>query len=319
MRVSVIIANRNDSAMLAVTVRSVLEELKAVPSGGEVIIVDNSEADVYAFIRDGQMISQRYFKDGSVRLFRQDFPCLFTARETGIKQARGQYVVCLDSHMIVGHNMLRDLVDFMNAKKDYPFLGFAHAPISWCHQHESQARHDRDVSQHELGPWGTRYAEARPITWKGMPWICRKRFFSDIGGYGSLSKHHLAWGGGDMHIGVKPWLLGYENWAVPCSPAIHIGPFPQPAKKEHQYRLYARSGERVTTLGFLVSCYVLGGEPMMDRNEAAIKDKFKLDTRGHWESAKKLGRYEREWLLSKQVMSFDEWLQRKPWDAYQHA
>lgn len=35
MRVSVIIANRNDTAMLAITVRSALEKLSAVPGGGE--------------------------------------------------------------------------------------------------------------------------------------------------------------------------------------------------------------------------------------------------------------------------------------------
>ena len=315
MRVSVIISNRNDTAMLSVTVRSALEELSAVPGGGEVVIVDNSERPIWEMIRSGSIISTAYFREQKVRLFRQDFPCLFTAREEAIRQARGQYIICLDSHMIVGHRMIRDMVDFMNSKKDDPKVGFVHAPISWCHQHEGQAKHDRDVEANELGPWGKAYKTVRRITWKGMPWICRKKFFYQIGGYGALAKHRLAWGGGDMHIGVKPWLLGYENWAIPCRPAIHIGPFPGNAKKEHKYRLYSKSGEGVTTVGFLVSCFILGGEAMMRRNEAVLQEKFKLNTKGHWDFAKKLGAEEYAWLREHRVMSFEEWLQRKPWNA----
>lgn len=316
MKVSVIISNRNDSAMLAVTVRSALEELKAIPSGGEVVIVDNSDQPIWEMLKAGHFISKRYFETGAVRLFRQDYPCLFTAREEAIRRARGEFIVCLDSHMIVGHRMIRDLVDFMNANRDNHKIGFAHAPISWCHQHESQAKHDRNVAVNELGPWGGRYNLARRITWKGMPWICRKNTFWKIGGYGALSRHRLAWGGGDMHIGVKPWLLGFENWAVPCSPAIHIGPFPEPAKSEHKYRLYAKSGEQVTTLGFLVACYVLGGELMMKRNEAALREKFKLNTQANWEQAKALGAEERQWLLANQIMDFDTWLREQPWNAH---
>lgn len=315
MRVSVIISNRNDTAMLAVTVRSVLEALKAVPSGGEVIVVDNSDQQQWDWIRNGEFIARRYFHEKQVRLYRQEEPCLFTARELAIKKARGEYIMCLDSHMLVGHNAIIDLVNFMNRHKDNEKVGFAHAPISWVHQHEANAKHDRDVSQHELGPWGSAYQEERRITWKGMPWMCRKNFWYKIGGYGALAEHKVAWGGGDMHIGVKPWLLGYENWAVPCSPCIHIGPFSKRAAKEYTYRIYSKSGRHTTSIGFLISCYILGGEEMMERNAPVVQEKFKLDIKGNWEKAKVLGQRERDWLNQHKVMSFKQWLERKPWDA----
>lgn len=316
MRVSVIISNRNDTAMLAVTVRSILEELKAVPSGGEVVICDNSDRQQWDWIRSGEFVAKRYFHDKQVRLYRQEEPCLFTARETAIEQAKGEYIMCLDSHMLVGHNTIIDLVNFMNRHKDDEKVAFAHAPISWVHQHEMHAKHDRDVAKHELGPWGAAYDHDQRITWKGMPWMCRKNFWKKIGGYGALAEHHVAWGGGDMHIGVKPWLLGYENWAVPCSPCIHIGPFSQRARQEYTYRVYSQSGRHTTSIGFLISCYILGGEEMMKRNAPVVKEKFKLDIEGNWEKAKKLGQREKDWLDTNKVMSFQEWLERKPWNAH---
>ena len=315
MRVSVIISNRNDTAMLAVTVRSILEALKAVPGGGEIIIVDNSDEEFYKYIAEGSFIAQQYFREGSVRLFRQKFPCLFTARDLAIQRAKGQYIMCLDGHMLVGHNTIKDLVDFMNRHRDNEKLGFAHAPLSWVHQHESQAKHDRDVKVHELGPWGGAYKQERRITWKGMPWMCRRKFWAKIGGYGALSQHKVSWGGGDMHIGTKPWLLGFENWAVPTNSCIHIGPFPKRVRKEYTYRIYSQSGEHTTTIGFLISAYVLGGEPMMNRIAPTVKEHFGLDIQKHWDQAKELGATERAWLLANQVMSYQEYLDRRPWDA----
>lgn len=315
MRVSVIISNRNDTAMLAVTVRSILEELKAVPGGGEVVIVDNSDAEYWPPIRDGSFIAKKYFDEGRVRLFRQDYPCLFTAREEAVKRSKGEYILCVDSHMLIGHNMIVDMVHFMNRMRGYSNLGFAHAPISWVHQHEDQSKHDRNVSRDELGPWGNAYSKPRRITWKGMPWICRKKFWWAMGGYGALSQHKLSWGGGDMHIGTKPWLLGFENWAVPCSPAIHIGPFPKRVRKEYTYRIYSQSGNQTTTVGFLVACYVLGGEEMMKRNAHVVKERFGLDIQKHWDLAKQLGEDERQWLLKRQVRSYEEYLREQPWNA----
>ena len=329
MKVSVIISNRNDLTMLNVTVRSCIEELKSLGSKNnvsEIVICDNSDEEQYGLIRT--VIPWQYVRDGKVKVIRQDFPCLFTARETAAREASGEYLICLDSHMIVGRDMILDLVKFMDSKEDDPTLGFAHAPINWSHHHEMRAKHDRDVSQHELGPWGKAYDKPTTMTWKGMPWICRREWFlNELGGYGALAEHKISWGGGDMHIGVKPWLLGYKNWAVPCAPAIHIGPFPKidrPANSKHhvhigpdKYRLYGASGYGPHTFGFLVSCYVLGGEPMMLRNKPMLDKRFGryLDTDRWWNKAKELGERERLWLDERKVMSFEEFIRNEPWNG----
>ena len=118
-----------------------------------------------------------------------------------------------------------------------------------------------------------------------------------------------------MHIGTKAWLMGYENWAVPTSPGIHIGPFPGEGRKEHTYRLYADSGKFPTTVGFLVSAFVLGGEEMMRRVATAVKRISNLNVEANWEHAKQLGAQERANLLNKQVMSYEDYLTNKPWEV----
>lgn len=328
MRVSVIISNRNDDAMLSVTVRSVLEELRPLGRDGEVIIVDNSDEPIYKHLEAGSYIPPKWTRQGLVRLVRQDYPCLFTARETAFKEAKSDLVLCLDSHMLVGHRMIADLVEFMERRKEDSKMGFAHAPISWCHHHEDHSKHDRCMKVHELGDWNRQYNEERRITWKGMPWIVRKEVFWAIGGYGALSEHKISWGGGDMHIGIKPWLLGFENWAVPCAPAIHIGPFPKVANSSHKYRLYSASGKHPASFGFLVACYTLGGEAMLQRNLDAVwnhqafgwqsKRRNPAQNKKHFEDhvalAKKLGERERKWMLERQIMSFEELLEVQPWN-----
>lgn len=327
MKLSIIISNRNDLTMLSVTVRSCIEALRPLNKPYEIVIADNSDSTYHKLIPS--VLPSRYIKEGLIKIFYQDFPCLFSARELAIEKASGEYIICVDSHMLIGHNMFIDLVNFMDSRKDDPTIGFAHAPINWAHQHEAASKHDRDMSVNELGNWNRAYKNVRTITWKGMPWICRREWFlsksNGLWGYGALSRHKLSWGGGDMHIGIKPWLLGFKNYAVPTSPGIHIGPFPKIDQGNDanatkvgpdKYRLYGNSGIGPHGIGFLVSCYILGGLSMMKRNKAAITERFGrwIDVDKHWNEAIEYGKEERVWLKEKRKMTFKQLLKAKLWD-----
>lgn len=326
---SVIISNRNDLTMLSVTVRSCIEAFRPIGlSKCEIVIVDNSDEQVFHQLHS--VLPTGYIRDGILKIYRQDFPCLFTARQSAAEKSLGEYIICVDSHMLIGHNMFLDLLTFMEERSDDPTVGFAHAPINWAHQHERASRHDRDMSTHELGNWGTRYNNLKLITWKGMPWICKREWFlsstNGINGYGALAEHKISWGGGDMHIGIKPWLLGFKNYAVPTSPGIHIGPFPkidtiQDDKNScvygpDKYRLYSNSGKGPHALGFLISCYILGGLSMMRRNKAAIRERFGryIDVDKNWHKAISLGQQEKDWLDKHKTISFNNLLKEKPWE-----
>ena len=299
--------------MLSVTVRSCLEAFKGVPYQCEIVIVDNSDEDIYKFVKGA--IPSGYFRDKSVKCYRQDEPCLFTARDMAAFKATGEYLVCLDSHMLVGYNMFNDLIDFMDKTKDKP-VGFAHAPISWAHQHENHAKHDRDVISCELGDWNTKYDHERKITFKGMPWICNREWYlNTLEGYGALAEHKLSWGGGDFYIGIKSWLLGYPNYSVNTSPGIHIGPFPKiKGKHPDTYRLYSKSGTYHAYLGFLVALYAIGGDEAIDRNSNIIKNRFKYNVETNRATAKKLAESDKRRIAKDCVITFQELLDHKPWE-----
>ena len=312
MKLSVIISNRNDILMLAITIRSVIEALRPVGlDRSEIVICDNSFRESYMEITKN--IPNAYLNSGLVKISYQEFPCLFTARETAAREASGEYLLCLDSHMLIGHNMILDLFNFMEHSAPAN-IGFAHAPIIWCHHDDSMAKHDRDTTGPQPGKWGRAYDTPTPISWKGMPWICRREFFlGPLGGYGALSQHQLGWGGGDMHIGLKPWILGFENWAVPTTPGTHIGRLPGSKNEKFKYRNYTTSGRYPKCLGFLVSSWVLGGDENVRRDTPKLEGVFKLDVRGLLPTAKKLGRDEREMILANQEYPLAQLLERPRW------
>lgn len=320
MMLSVIIPNRNDTVMLSITVRSCLEELKAVAGGGEVVIVDNSDEDLWKIISTVNIspLNLGYVEAGQVQLIRQPYPCLYSAREAAVRAARGKYVYNMDSHTVVGHNSLKDLVDFMEARKDGK-VGMGFAPIGWISQHEFYARHDIRVDQGSLyGNWGRQYDEATKICWNFGSRICSREWFLDVhGGYGFYAKQRVSWGGGEMYAALKTWILGYENWAVPCSPQYHIGPFSAAieARTSHRYRVYGNSGNGKTGIGVLAAFYALGGE---EGKEEALKAKaglaqYGIDPERDWKEARRLAAEDWEWLKKRQVIPLKELLGKQPW------
>ena len=312
MRVSVIISNRNDVEMLGVTVRSCIEELSAVPGGGEVVIVDNSDDEIYEALPSLLPAGYRKGKDPKIRYFRQDYPCLFSARQTAAEKAKGDYIFCVDSHCLIGHNTIVDLVHFMNRNK-HKKIGFAHAPVNWLCQWEGASRHDM---KEIYGTWGRLYSDERMISWKGMPWMCRRDWFlNTLKGYDSLAKHKIAWGGGDMYLGLKTWILGYENWAVPTRAAIHIGPLPSIARKFWKYRRYSDSGEGLPGIGFMIALYAIGGDNLVDTEKFKnfLNDRFSVDTEKYKDHAKKIAQEEREHIERNKVINFNDMWDNPPW------
>jgi glycosyltransferase involved in cell wall biosynthesis len=318
MKLSIIIPNRNDAVMLAITVRTALEELKAIDNDGEIVIVDNSDIDVWNVISavNKSPLNLGYVEEGKVQLIHQTFPGLYSARETGIKYARGKYCYNMDSHTVVGHDSLKDLVNFMEEREGSQ-VGFAFAPIGWVSQHETYARHDIKVNEGTVfGNWGRQYYEPTKICWNFASKIFNREWFlSTHGGYGFYAKKQVSWGGGEMYVALKCWLLGYENWAVPCSPQYHIGPFSEEVQRlGYRYRWYGTSGEGKVGIGVLAAFYALGGEEMKEEARKAKKGlaQYGIDVDKDWPEAKRLAEEDWEWLKARQVMSFQELMEKQP-------
>ncbi len=319
MMLSVIIPNRNDTVMLSVTVRSCLEELKAVPGGGEVVVVDNSDEDLWKILSSVNIspLNLGYVEEGKVQLIRQPFPCLYSAREQAVRHAKGKYVYNMDSHTLVGHDSLRVLVEFMEQAE--PKVGMGFAPIGWISQHELYARHDLRVDEGTIyGNWGRQYDEPTKILWNFGSRICNREWFLNVhGGYGFYAKKRISWGGGEMYAALKTWLLGYENWAVPCAPQYHIGPFSREIERRttHRYRVYDKSGNGKVGIGVLAAFYALAGE---DGKAEAAKTvgglkQYGLEVERDWPEARKLASEDWEDLRRRQTISLKKLLETEPW------
>jgi glycosyltransferase involved in cell wall biosynthesis len=318
-KISIIISNRNDVIMLNVTVRSALEALKAIDNDGEIVIVDNSRADHYELVRS--VIPQGYIRQKRIKLVRQEFPCFTEARHEAARNASGEYLFCVDSHCLFGHNVLRDSVDFMDSHVG-DNIGFGHPPINWAGQHERHGKHDLRITEHPWGAWKARYDEPRRISWKFMPWICRRDWYLPIlRGYGSLADNRLAWGGAELHQQNKAWMLGYENWAIPTDPVIHLGPFSTVANSGltgYKYRVYGSSGVGPAGLGILVAFYVWCGDEGIEIGrivQERLHKRHGLDVENMWPKAREYGQTEHEWFREAQVMSYNEMMTRRPWEC----
>lgn len=321
MKLSIIISNRNDIVMLNVTLNDAIEALKSINFDGEIVVCDNSDPSFWNLINVA--CPSGFIKKCNVRMIRQEEPCFTSARMRAAEHAKGEYLFCVDSHVLFGHNTLRDSLDFMERHKDNKMLGFGHPPIRWAHQGPAGIKHTLKVSDKGLpnGGWDGSYATERKMYWKFMPWICRRDWYlNTLKGYGAHSDHMISWGGAEQLQQVKSLMLGYENWAIATDPIIHIGPYtPEVIKtKQYKYRTYTANGNKPHGFGILLSLAVCSGPEegykLAKLGEEQFTSRHKIKVDDYWNEAVKLASNEHKWLMKRKKYSYPELIKRKPWN-----
>lgn len=305
--VSVIIANRNDLQMLLVTVLSAVEELRGQ---GEIVVVDNSDLqykECVASLLSGQI------KAGTVKLYHQDTPSSAAAMEMAARKATSDFLFYTDSHTLIGRDTITALLRFFRRHAGEP-IAFAHAPIQWAHNSPTARKVSFRLHRNPLGSWGKMIDKECRITWKGMPHMIPTAVYHAIGGYGCLAEHHVGWGGLIPYLGIKPWLLGYENWGIPHGVTYHFGEYPQVCREHVKYRLYGRHGNYPAGASHAISAYVFGGVDFLREVYVSAKiDRYLPDIETAIVIAKKVGGKEREWLLANQKIGLRDLLADPPW------
>lgn len=325
MRVSVIIPNRNDSVMLAITIRTILENLRGI--NGEIIVADNSDQDIY------NIISKRFDKTGravsplplaytvkppkTLKVIHINKPSMYRARQDAADMlAQGEYLMNSDSHVVWGQNIIRRCITFMN---NHPNAGVCSGPIGWVQRPDSYAKTHCQENKNGgiFGPWGKKKIPAK-IPWAFGFRIVRKSWFDRIRGYSFFADHNVSWGGGEFYLCVKSWLLGGENWCINCNPVYHIGPYSKEVESlGYHYRLYGNSGSGQNGIGILAAFYALGGDEAKAecmKSAEGIKSQYDIDIDRDWSKARKYAEEDHEWILKNQVISFKELLEKKPWN-----
>ncbi|HEX8145382.1 MAG TPA: glycosyltransferase family A protein [Pyrinomonadaceae bacterium] len=111
---SVVIPTYNRAALILGTLESVLAQDW---NDYEVILVDDGSTD-----NTGEVVSKRYARDERVRYIRQENAERGAARNRGLREARGQYVVFFDSDDLMHADHLSTLAAIARARPEINFL-----------------------------------------------------------------------------------------------------------------------------------------------------------------------------------------------------
>lgn len=321
MKLSVIIANRNDLVMLNVTLNSVIEALKRVDAPTEIVLADNSDKKMWDLMPN--VIAAGWKRSKKLKVHHLPEPGFTAARHLAAEKATGEYIFCIDSHVLIGNKTFTDSLDFMERHKDQENLGFGHPPVRWAHQGPAATRWTLGYADNGTpwGNWADGIRQEQKIFWKFMPWICRREWYlNTLRGYGTHAWKSMSWGGAELLQQIKSWMLGYEQWGILTDPVIHIGPYTPDVIKtgQYKYRTYGKSGFGPHGLGVLVAFYVLGGTEgfrhAMRCNER-IKGRHHFSVEDRWEQAMELGQEEHAWLSAHKKWGYLELLEKvKPWE-----
>jgi hypothetical protein len=311
MELSIVLASRNETSMLCVTVLSAVEAIKESGVTAEIVVVENSDEDVHLAAMDclaGQI------KEGIVRVVRLENPSIAKAIHLAHEEGKGEYLFYTDAHTLIGHNTIPALLKFHKEHKDDP-IGFVHAPIQWAHRSSATKRTHLSVSRTPLGEWAGATPVEKPsmVPWKGMPYMIRKSVWADIGGLGCCAEHNLGWGV-LSYLGMKTWMLGYENWAIPDGVVYHFGEWPERVRPHAQYRTYTNSGEK-PGLARAVALYVFGGEEALRKHFSNDRlERFFKNPESTLERVKQVAELERKEIAARQVRTFDSLYENPPWN-----
>lgn len=297
--------------MLSVTVLSAIEALKADGVNGEVVVVENSDPILHEAAKTciaGQI------KEKTVRVIRLESPSIAKAIHLAHQEARGEFIFYTDAHTFIAPGTIKAMLDFFRRHEGEP-IGFLNASIQWAHRSSATKRTHMSVEVNPLGAWAgaTCISKEQKVPWKGMPYMIRKSVWDDIGGYGCCAEHELGWGI-LSYIGVKSWIFGYENWAIPDGVVYHFGEWPQNVREFVRYRTYQDGGKH-PGLAKAVTLYVFGGEEMLRKyfDCDGIKTHFRcLDDAILL--AREFGSSERLSISHRFKKTFQQLLSERPWD-----
>lgn len=258
-KLSLVISSRNDPFGCLITIRSVLEEFKSCNFNCEIIVVDNS--DIPGKRRTFKDIADPFIKSGQVKLFQQDFPCLFSARDKAVEESSSEYILIVDSHCLFYKDSIKNMIDQADQLNN---LGILFGCICYSISHEEDAYCDRNVKSF-LPIRKCAYKDIPKlfkIPLRSIPCLIKRKLYKRIRGYQPLSTNRLVWGGGDFLISFKPLLFGYTNWVLTTSGVIHLGPF-----KDDGFFIRSFTHNASSTysrfVGMLTAAYVIGGEQLL--------------------------------------------------------
>jgi GT2 family glycosyltransferase len=205
-RSSVVIATRNEGAMLMMTVRSVLDHAEG--RDVEIVVVDDGSTD-------GSTVSLG--RDPRVRVVAGRELGIPAARNLGAAHATGDMVVFLDAHCRVSRTWL----DELRAALEPPDVALAGPSFTRLEAPEPRGCGMTWVSPRLETAWIEPPEDDRPCEIPFAPGGCQAYTAESLRHVGGFDEGMTRWGFEDIEISLRAWRLGYRVMGVPAAVVAH--------------------------------------------------------------------------------------------------
>ena len=310
---SVIMPSRAEFPQIVFTIHNILNCWRVEgfkDTDIEIIIVENcSNDDVYPHRGTKGTVSylmpRGAFWNRILRVVRDPIAGNHTARTTGAKVARGDYLFFTDAHMSYVPGFFKTMLETINETR-----GLFHGVIGW------------------LGAWpptpkglGYQYTIKVGEEWKGTwtnylldsdKWfyiaslghcsvgVLKEQFFK----FGGYQKIHRTYGGGELYLDMKWWMLGSTVVVHPKAIGFHLA-----SGRGYSY-------DHDDYIENIMGCmYALGIDDWRERTYLNYLRKGRKEVLDKiMERSAKEHEADRAWIEKKRKYTFNELLVEQPWN-----
>lgn len=316
--VSVVIPARNEFPNLVHTLYSIWHSWESgggKPSEIEIIIVDNGSNDD-EYDRRATKGTTSYLEGRgaywarSIKILRDPICGNHSARNKGAKMASGKYVFFSDAHMAYKPGVFHLLMQAVDESG-----GIVHCPISWMGAYPSW---QNNGSPHGIGfQYTIKIGDEFRGTWNPScldydKWwyipalghcslMVNREQFLKFGGY---PKVHRTYGGGEVYVNFKWWMMGSSVAVHPRAVGYHLA--------SGRGYSYLHDDYKQNVLGVT---WALGADEWQERTflNWSLKGKESVMKELN-ERAKREHQPDREWVAKNRKMTFNRMIIERPWD-----
>lgn len=309
IKVSIVISTRDEGNNLSHTVHAITNDLETFlkPDEFEFIIVHNcsQEPESWRALMERGMYYHR-----TIRTMFDPIAGNVTARNKGADIAQGKYLFFIDAHMSFRFGSFKAMVDAIDATG-----GMVHPAVQSMGGYEPSPpsyQYTIKLGEKIWGTWNKAMVSATepfyiPVNGHCCLGMLRQQFL-DFGGY---NKWFRCYGGGEVYLDMKWWMLGSTVSSVPTAVSYHLSA--GRGYSFHQDDLIHNMMLLGLALGadaFAERVYVrYMSKPGVNRERL---DKLYLE-------AKREAEYDRSVLLPKVKRTFLETIIERPWDDLNDA
>lgn len=304
VKLSIIISARDEFPQIVQTCHAIIADVETFlkQNEWEIIIVDNcsKDPDSWRFLAERGMYFHR-----NIRILHDPLAGNVTARNKGAKIANGEVIAFCDAHMAFKVGSFKAMYDAVIEGG-----GIVHAPVQWMGGYEpSEPSYQYTIKLGEKlwGTWNRNIVSDKEPFYIPVCGHCillvRRKEFLDFGGY---NNYFRCYGGGEVYLDMKWYMLGSHVRSVPTALAYHLS-----AGRGYSFK------QDDLIHNMMLLALSLGADAMAERVYIRYLGKEsvnKISLDRLYSEAKTEARSDRELLLPRTVKSFYDVLIEKPWD-----